>query len=420
MRAISLSSQPASPEVHMKTRLLALAVLALVMGCEGAPNATAPSTPTDPSKIISDGAHGGNKDFFFLPPMVPLPIGNPDFELGKFNNALKASLKIEICQLKSENLNAQGLPTATTGCVAGTPLKTFAPGSVNLVNLPVRQNGWWTLFNLPPDGFYYVLWDTRQSNLNVSKYYRIKVLIDGNSTPLGVADVDPMSNLLQWKYTNTGQVIQLVDDVLLPIPFRVEKGGGSVLCGGANVCGSATITNNSPAGFQTVSVDGGAGAVAGVQFPNGWLPPTGPQSVVVTVAQVDLGSTDPTTGAETTPCHVGLALQQFPGCFRFTTTPALQPIDESGRQFAQPVIGAVCYTLYGTGDPREKFAEMYASGPNEPAHALDDASDAGILTASTRNCSTSTEVIGATAGNALTRFASSGWRRMKSGLGQVF
>src|SRR4051812_42147812 len=102
MRAISLSSQPASPEVHMKTRLLALAVLALVMGCEGAPNATAPSTPPAPWKTISAGAHGDKKDFFSLPPMVPLPIGNPDFELGKFNNALKASLKIEICQLKSE------------------------------------------------------------------------------------------------------------------------------------------------------------------------------------------------------------------------------------------------------------------------------------------------------------------------------
>ena len=402
----------------MRTRVLAIAAVAAVYGCKDVNPPADLAAPADPSKMISDGAHGGNKDFFFLPPMVPLPIGNPDFELGKFNNTLKPSLKIEICELNADHLTTGGLPTDHTTC--GAIKKTFAPGSVNLVNLPVRQNGWWSLFNLPPDGFYYVLWDTRQSNLNVKKYYRISVLIDGNSTPLGIADVDPMSNLSQWKYSNTGQVIQLVDDVMLPIPFRVEKGGGSVLCGGASVCGSATITNNSSTGSQTITVDGGAGAVAGVQFPNGWLPANGPQSVVVTVAQVDLGTTDRATGAETTPCHAGLPLQQFPGCFRFTTTPALQPIDESGRQFAQPVIGAVCYTLYGTGDPREKFAEMYASGPNEPPHALNDASDVGILSPATRNCSTSTEVIGATGGNAAIRFASASWRRMKSSLDQIF
>lgn len=403
----------------MNARLLTLTVsaLALLMGCEGSRAPTAPTVPVDPSRIISDGAHGGNKDFFFLPPMVPLPLRNPDFELGKFNNTLRPSLRIEICELNADHLKTGGLPSDLTTC--GAVKKTFAPGTVNVVNLPLRQNGWWTLFGLPADGFYYALWDTRQSNLSVSKYYRVKVFIDGNSTPLGVADVDPMSNLSQWKYSLTGEVIQLVDDVMLPITFRVEKGGGSALCGTATVCGSATITNNSTTGSQIVTVDGGAGAVAGVQFPNGWLPPTGPQSVVVTVAKVDLGSTNPTTGAETTPCHAGLPLQQFPGCFRFTTTPALAT-DESGRQFARPVIAAVCYTLYGTGDPREKFAEMYASGPNEPPHALEDASDVGILSAATRNCSTSTEVIGATGGNALTRFATNGWRRMKSGAGQLF
>src|SRR5438105_12322024 len=109
----------------MKFRLLALAALILAMACEGTRQPTAISAPTDPSKVIRDGAHGGNKDFFFLPPLVPLPVNNPDFELGKFNNALRSSLKLEICELKSENLNAQGLPTDATGCIAGAPIKTF-------------------------------------------------------------------------------------------------------------------------------------------------------------------------------------------------------------------------------------------------------------------------------------------------------
>jgi len=403
----------------MKARLAVLATIAVALGCRDVKPPTETMSPNDPSKIILDGAHGGNKDFFFLPPMVPLPVGNPDFELGKFNNTLRSSIKLEICELRSESLNAQGLPTEATRCIAGTPLKTFAPGSVQLVNLPLRQNGWWTLFGLPPDGFYYVLWDTRQSNLNVNKYYRIKVFIDGSTTPLGVADVDPMANLFQWKYTNTGQVIQLVDDVLLPIPFRIEKGGGSTLCGDASLCTSTVVTNNSPTGFQTVTVDGGAGAIAGAKFPNGWLPPGGPQNVVVTIHSVNLGTTDPVTGAETSPCHPTLPLQQFPGCFNFSTTPHLPAIDESGRQFAVPVIVAVCYTLQNSGDPREKFAEMYSSGPTEPPHALPDADDAGILSPSTRNCST-TPIIGAAPSHGVTGLARASWQKMKQGVGALF
>src|SRR5438105_8408191 len=103
----------------MKFRLLALAALMLAMACEGTRQPTAINAPTDASKVIRDGAHGGNKDFFFLPPLVPLPINNPDFELGKFNNALKSSLKVDICELKFENFDAQGLPTDATGFVAG-------------------------------------------------------------------------------------------------------------------------------------------------------------------------------------------------------------------------------------------------------------------------------------------------------------
>jgi hypothetical protein len=401
-----------------RSRLLILSALALAAACENPKAPTAPTgvtPPTDPSAIISDGAHGGNPDFFFLPPMVPLPLNNPDFEIGKFNNALKPSLKIEICELKFENFNSRGLPSATTGCVAGSPLKTFPPGSVQLVNLPLRQFGWWSLFGLPPDGFYYVLWDTRQSGLAVNKFYRIKVLIDGSITPLGIADVDPISNLRQWKYTLTGEVVQLVEGWMLPIPFRVERGA---LCAPGTQCNSATVTNNNPAGSTTVTVDGGAGAVAGAKFPNGWLPVGGPQSVVVTISSVNTGASDPIAGTETVPCHANLPLLQFRGCYNFTTTPTLAAIDESGRQFAIPVTVAVCYVLQGTGDPREKFAEMWASGPRERTHALEDASDVGILSPATRNCATN--VIGLNNSKGVMGLASTGWRKVKEGFARAF
>ena len=406
----------------MKTRrLLALSVLAVVYACEGHQPPTAPtaqSVPYDPSAVLSDGAHGGNPDFYFLPPLVPFPR-TPNFELGKFNNTLGPSLRIEICKLNPEynpTTHVQVLPLPHTQCgVAGNPVKTFPAGSVKLVNLPLRQWGWWTAFHLPPDGFYYVLWDTRQSSLDVNSYYRIKVFVDGNAIPMGFADARPMSNLWQWRSALTGEVIQLVNGWWLPIPFRIQNGA---LCGGANSCTSTVVTNFDPSGFQTVTVDGGAGAIAGAKFPNGWLPAGGPQSVVVTISSVNTGTSDPTAGTQTNPCHAGLNLEQFDRCFKFTTTPTLLP-QTNGKQFAIPVTAAVCYVLQGTGDPREKFAEMYASGPNEPPHALPDVSDAGILGAGARNCATA-PVIGSRNANPLMQLASAGWGKLKGGLGRLF
>lgn len=385
----------------MKVRLLSAAALVALAGCRDVNPPTDLAAPTDASKVISDGAHGGNPDFFFLPPMVSNPANDPNFERGKFNAAIGRSLTVEICELQAAPVNAQGLPVATD-CIAGPPLKKFPAGTVSLQN--------------SPDGFYQVQWKTKDSNLNVNKYYRIKVLFEGSSVPFGVADVDPVANMAQFKNARTGEVIPLNDDSTLPIKFRVERGAA---CNGG-LCNSVTVTNNSPSGFQVVTVDGGAGAIAGARFPNGWLPANGPQSVVVTIAQVDLGLTDPATGSQSNPCHVGLPLQQFAGCFQFTTTPQLQPIDEGGRTFATPVTAAVCFVLVGTGDPRERFAEMYASGPNEPPHALTDASDVGLLSPLTRNCSTGTEVIGANDGHGLTRFANATWRSVKSGAGHLF
>ena len=410
--------------------LLVLPLIALVVACAEHKLPTEPtalSAPTDPSRIISDGAHnGGNPDFFFLPPMVPLPLRNPNFELGKFNNALKSSLKIEICELQSTPVNGQGLPQANTACVSGTPLKTFAPGTVQLVNLPVRQNGWWTLFGLPADGFYYVLWDTRQARLNVKKYYRIRVFIAGApDVLLGIADVDPMANLSQWKFTLTGDVIQLIDNVMLPIAFRVEKGGGPPLCGDAAICTSMVVTNDNPNGDVTVvPANGNNGPIAGAVFPDGWLPvgPGLPTSVVVTIKSVNTGSNDVAAGTQANPCHANLPLEQFNGCFNFSTTPALGPNAEGGHQFARQVTVVVCYVLHDSGDPREKWAQLWSSGPNEPPHPLVSVSDALVLTAPTEhNCGSNfTEVIASNRStNPLARFASSGWRRFRSRLGSL-
>ncbi len=387
-------------------RLLTLSALALAFACEDQKAPTGPAglrPPANPSAMISDGAHGGNPDFFFLPPLVPNPVNDPNYDRGKANNALEASLAVEICELGAAPVDALGHAVATD-CVAGPPLKRFAPGTG-----AVRQQG------SADDGFYMAQWKTKDSNLNLSKFYRIKVFVDGAHDTLGIADLDPVASQKELKNARTGEVIPLLDDGTLPIKFRVETGA---LCHvGVALCNSVTVTNNSPTGFQIVTVDGGAGAIAGAKFPNGWLPSTGPQSVVVTIASVNTGTSNPATGTETTPCHGGLVLEQFPGCFNFTTTPALTRND-SGDEFATSVIVAVCYSLQGSGDPREKFAEMYSSGPNELPHALPDAPDVGILGPAARNCTTN--VIGSNNSKGVTGLASAAWRKVKGGLGQFF
>ena len=386
----------------MKGRNLPLAVpaLLLAMACENPQQPDRLAAPHDPSHLISDGAHGGNPDFFFLPPMVASPDNDPNYEVGAFNATLGPSLTVEICELQTAPVNAEGLPVVTD-CVAGPPLKKFAAGTIRLAS--------------PPDEFYQVLWHTGESALDVTRYYRIKVLVEGASEPFGVADVDPVLNMKELRNARTGEVIPLNDDATLPIKFRIEHGGGPALCGSATLCTSTTVTNTSSSGVQSVVVDAGGGSIAGASFPNGWLPDGGPQSVVVTIAEVNVG---PTTGGDPIVCHPGLPFQQFKGCFNYTTTPRLQPINQALDQFALPVTVAVCFELEGTGDPREKFAELYASGPNEPPHALDDVPDGGLLGVTTRDCSAEPVIVQSS--NRLMQLASTGWRTLKGGLGQVF
>ena len=402
----------------MKGRsLLALAVLSLALACEGNQQPTGPNAPVDASKIISDGAHGGNREFFFLPPLLPLPTTADGFEPGEFNNAIGPSLTVEICRLKPDKLDNQQLPTPDTPCYENGPFWHFGPGMVQLVSNPGSGTGWWRApgLTLPVDGFYYVMWDTREAHLNAEKFYRVKVFIAGSNVPLGVADIDPMKKETELQSSALGQVIQVLNGVMLPIPFRVEN---HALCEGATECTSATVTNESPTGSQSVVVDAGGGSIAGAKFPNGWLPQGGPQSVVVTVSEVNVTGDGGDLTALATVCHPGIPFQQFRGCFNYSTTPALQPFNEAGDQFAEPVTVAVCFELEGKGDPREKFAELYASGPNEPAHALEDVPDGGLLGVTTKDCSA--EPIITQSSNPLLQLASTGWRRVKGGLGRLF
>jgi hypothetical protein len=402
----------------MKGRILyALPALALALACQ---NPEQPSSvrrvPLAPSNIISDGAHvGGNPDFFFLPPLVPLPFGNATFRanfvLGTFNNALGPDLQVKICELAGT-----AVPTASTACVAD--VKTFDFGSVRVVNIPLRESGWWSLNGLPADGFYYVLWDTRQPNLPAldnTKYYRIRVFL--GTDQLGYADVDPMPNLREWRYSQTGTLVQLVNGWLLPIPFRVEKNGSP--CRPGADCFQKVVDNT---GGQ-VLVPGSVGPLAGADFPSGWLPPGGPQSVLVTISRVNTGSMND-DGTQQIQCHRGLRLQQFDACFKFSTYPKLKPISTTypGHQFQKPVTTAVCYVLWSTESPdvRSEWVQLWASDDGGNYRSLPEASDALILTAASEDCSNPPpEGVGDNS-TGFRGLASAGWRELKGGLGEIF
>jgi hypothetical protein len=395
-------------------RLLTVSVLAIALGCkDNAPSGlTGPGAPTKPVGLISDGAHGGNPDFFFLPPMVPNPASDLNYEAGKFNSTLQPSLTVEICLLQAPPVNAQGQPVATD-CVAGPPTKKFPAGTVQLLGAP--------------DGHYQVQWKTRESNLDVTKYYRIKVLIEGLATPLGIADVDPMENKSQLKNTRTGEVIALIDDSTLPIKFRVEKGGGTTLCGGAILCNSGTITNTTPNGEpQFVRVPAPDGSfIAGVQIPSGFLPLDGPQTVVLTIAAVNTGANDVEAGTQAIPCHVNLSLQQFNSCFHFRTYPELDVIEgsEEGHQFLKPITVAVCFVLHDIEDPREPFVQLWSSDPDVEGgdtKPLPSVSATQILSGPSGETCGETLIARNENSNRFARFASAGWQKVKSGFNRVF
>jgi hypothetical protein len=330
--------------------------------------------------------------------MVSTPVGSSNYEAGMANGALAPSLSVVICRLSAAPMDALGSPVATD-CIDSLPVKTFPAGTVQ------QQGG-------ASDGFYQVLWHTKDSNLDVTKYYRIKVMVQGSSAPLGVADIDPVENMKEFKNARTGEVIPLNDDSTLPIKFRIEKNGSP--CLNNILCKEVTVTN---AG-GTVKVLGNAGALAGAFFPPGWLPPGGPQSVLVAISHVNTGSTNP-DGTQAIQCHQNLPLQQFDDCFKFTTFPKLGPNSTTfpGHQFQKYVTTAVCYVLYNNEDARSEWVQLWASDNGSNFRKLPENPDAGLLSVDNRYCFNPVITDNSTGFRGL---ASAGWRKLKGGLGRIF
>jgi len=272
---------------------LAVGTLIVLAGCLSE-NVT--RSTDGPMYAVSDGAHHGNPDFFFLPPMFSNPNHDPNFEPAAFNGTLRPA--VEICEL--------GAPAAdlTRVCIAGPPIKRFAPGSVK-VSLTDQQ--------------YSVNWDTKAQALDVNKFYRIQVLV--GSTVLGFADVDPVSNGSQLKNVQTNEYIGLVDGRTLPVNFRIEN---RALCGvDGSACAAETINLAQGGGVELV--------VPGEDFhfdvPPGTQATAGGQAV-----------TEVTFNLE--KCEsIDVDLPKFGQCLRVT---ALYDAPGAVLTFTQPILISMC------------------------------------------------------------------------------
>jgi len=195
-------------------RALGPILAALFVACSG----DRPLTPNanQPFAVISDGNHSlGNPDFFFLPPLVPRPTGNVNFQPALFNKDLVPV--VDVCELSGDPGGG------AVSCVR----TAFGP-----VNAALSSD------------HYAVNWHTNESNrgagLVVTTFYRIRVFGSLNGKLLGFADVDPVSTGKELKNLLTNEVIGLVDGRTLPIKFSIEQGA---LCNppGTSPCASETI-----------------------------------------------------------------------------------------------------------------------------------------------------------------------------------
>src|SRR5438552_4440820 len=124
------------------TCFAAVAVAIILAGCRD--NTVQPKAPALDA-AIQDGNHAGNPNFFFLPPLVPNPVGSPNFNPGTFN--AKLAPVVEVCRLAGNPLLD---PSTSCG-----PL-VFGPASMALD---------------ATNQLYQLNWDTQASQLDATASY---------------------------------------------------------------------------------------------------------------------------------------------------------------------------------------------------------------------------------------------------------
>ncbi len=173
-----------------------MVVLALVAGCTDRESPTSPIAPRAASRTISDGAHGANPNFLWLPPTV----GVEPAQTGPFDNAALEQLAVEVCQLNAAGACAGELVERMTS--TGTPV----PQRIQLD---------------AHDEFYSVNWMTGRSHVDAGQFYRARVLRNG--LELGALDVQVVKNTPAMSSVNTQLYVGVVNGQQLELRFRIQK-----------------------------------------------------------------------------------------------------------------------------------------------------------------------------------------------------
>ncbi|OLC73337.1 MAG: hypothetical protein AUH78_14085 [Gemmatimonadetes bacterium 13_1_40CM_4_69_8] len=361
--------------------LVVTAIAVLSVGCKDQ-RILQPPASAGPAYLISDGAHSGNANFFFLPPLVPDP--SAFFHAGTFNSAL--SPVVDVCTLSDDPRLHPAPPDPGAASCVGSPV--FGPATMAL-DLTSQQ--------------YTLNWDTKSPTLlDATKFYRIFVRGAASGTALGSLDVDPVDQGL--KNLKTGDVVQFQDGRTIPIKVRIEQGA----FGSTNPDHVEQVVPNnitSPTGTLDVTTNT---FFAGGRFSNNWLPvaavAAGIDQVVVIIERI------PGTNC------LQSGLLELEGCYRFRTDPDLHRFGT----FNVNVIVGVCFQMpIHTDAPfqlqrREEDAEGTPTGATVP---LEDA-EAPFLMCDTF-AATPPSPLGALRSGRLLEFASAGWQALARGVGRL-
>ena len=291
--------------MNRRTSVCLLGFLALLAACQNDAGLS-PSTVDLPgglmNPLIADGNHSaGNRDFFFLEPMVADPRKTQYFNKGQFNAKLKP--EVLICTKVGDVIGGN--------CVTadGDNVAHFSGSQItlHLENDPLNDENFW----------YQVDWKIPTS---ATTFYRVTVKV--GATILGSADVKTGTK----SASNTNDYAFQKDGATLPIKFRIENRAlctpaGDYSPSAAAPCASATVDLGT-GGTATTTLPGGYSA--GVSIPS----QPGGGAVTVTVKPcLDLNAESRGINA--------IDLPVFGSCLTITTDPVLTSL-------TNPAVVSVC------------------------------------------------------------------------------
>lgn len=181
----------------------------------------------DPAEVIRDGAHGGRRGFFFMPPLV-----DPPDRAGAFDPSFLPVLRADVCRWEDDTCTSVLAEfTSTTAPANGEPIQ---------------------IIGRSPNQKYLAEWRPTADELATDVTYRLRVFT--GELLLGFADVDVVASSRALRSVNTGEYIPRVQGRGWPIIFVVVDGFQVPVIG-------------PPANIQVVTGDGDSSMV-GTHLPS--------------------------------------------------------------------------------------------------------------------------------------------------------